>query len=168
MLMDKLLYKGMLITNVTWEEIPVIIINTHLLANYVGDWDRHGIYARIEEKQLQQLAIAVRNQSADSLILVVGDFNIPRGSQLYHDFLADSGLTDPLAGDTRPTLRLPSELPSRYSLPIDYVLVRPPNAGSFKIERDHRFSGIYWINNRRQDYLSHHNAIEIRITATGV
>jgi endonuclease/exonuclease/phosphatase (EEP) superfamily protein YafD len=165
MLMDKLLSKGMLITKLTWANIPMIIINTHILANYVGDWERHGIYARVEEKQLQQLAKTVRHQPSDSLIVVVGDFNIPRGSKLYHNFLADSGLADPLTGDIRPTLRTPPGIPSRYSLPIDYAFVRMPSTYSLKINCDLCFSNKYQISRWRQDYLSDHNGIEIRISA---
>lgn len=164
MLLDKLFYKGMLISKLTWAGIPMVIINTHLLANFVGDWERHGMYARVEEKQLRQLAETVRVQPSDSIIIVVGDFNIPRGSRLYHDFLANSGLTDPLAGDTRPTLRPPSGIPSRYSLPIDYVLIRMPGTHSFKIDCDLCFTSKYPINKWHEDYLSDHNGIEIRIT----
>jgi endonuclease/exonuclease/phosphatase family metal-dependent hydrolase len=163
MFIDKILYKGMLIHNLIWAGIPMVIINTHILANYAGDWERHGLYARIEEKQLQQLAKTVRSQPADSIILVVGDFNIPRGSKLYHDFLANSGLTDPLAGDTRPTLRTPPGVPSRYSLPIDYVLIQIPETCSLKVDCDLCLSNKYWINSWHQDYLSDHNGIEIRI-----
>ena len=164
MLLDKLFYKGMLIKKLTWAGIPMVIINTHLLANFAGDWERYGMYARAEEKQLQQLAKTVGVQSADSIIIVVGDFNIPRGSKLYHDFLANSGLNDPMAGDTRPTLRPPSGLPSRYSLPIDYALIRIPDTHSFKIDCDLCLSGKYQINSWRQGYLSDHNGVEIRIT----
>jgi len=164
MLLDKLFYKGMLIKKLTWAGIPMVIINTRLLANFAGDWERHGMYARVEEKQLQQLAKTVRVQPADSIVIVVGDFNIPRGRKLYHDFLSNSGLTDPLAGDTRPTFRLPSGVPSRFSLPIDYVLIRMPDTHSFKIDCDHCLSSKYWISGWHQDYLSDHNGIEICIT----
>ena len=164
MLMDKLLHKGMLITKLLWANIPLIVINTHILANYIGDWKWHGLYARIEEKQLRQLAETVRSQPADSIILVVGDLNIPRGSRLYHDFLANSGLTDPLAGDSRSTLRLPLQMPSRYSLPLDHALIRVPERYSFKIDCDLCFTGKYRINNRYEDYLSDHTGIEIRLS----
>jgi len=163
MLMDKILYKGMLIHRHIWTGIPMFIINTHILANYVGDWERQGMYSRVEEKQLQQLAKTVRRQAADSIVIVVGDFNIPRGSRLYHDLLANSGLTDPLAGDTRPTLRIPPGFPSRFSLPIDYVLVRTPKAYSIKIECDLCLSKKYQIDRWHQDYLSDHVGIEIQL-----
>ena len=99
------------------------------------------------------------------IVIVVGDFNSPRGGGLYHDFLAQSGLTDLLAGDTRPTLRLPIGAPSRFALPIDYVLVRRPEEHLFQIDCDLCFSEKYWINNRRQGYLSDHQGIELHITA---
>lgn len=164
MLLDKLFHKGMLIQKLSWGNVPLVIINTHLLANFAGDWKRHGMYARIEEKQLNQLAATVQVQPVDSLIIVVGDFNIPRGSKLYVDFLARSGLSDPLAGDTRPTLRAPSGIPSRYSLPIDYAFVRLPNMHSLKIDCDLCFTTKHQINGRYHGYLSDHNGIEIRIT----
>ena len=166
MLLDRLFFKGMLITRLTWNAIPMVIINTHLLANFAGDWERRGMYARVEEKQLGQLAETVRAQPADSLIIVVGDFNIPRGGGLYHDFLAQSRLTDLLAGDTRPTLRLPIRAPSRLSLALDYVLVRLPKDRSFKIDCDLCFSEQYPLNNGRRGYLSDHYGIEIHLTTT--
>jgi len=164
MLLDKLFFKGMLITRLTWKNIPMVIINTHLLANFSGDWERHGMYAQVEEKQLKQLAETVRSQPADSIIIVVGDFNIPRGTRLYHDFLARSGLTDLLAGDTRPTLRLPIGAPSRFALPIDYALVRMPEGHSFKINCDLCFTEMYQIHNKQRGHLSDHLGVELQLT----
>jgi endonuclease/exonuclease/phosphatase family metal-dependent hydrolase len=165
MLLDRLFYKGTLITRLTWTHTPLVIINTHLLANFAGDWDRHGIYARVEEKQLRQLAETVRSQAAQSMIIVVGDFNVPRGSRLYHEFLLQSGLTDLLADDTRPTLRLPPGAPSRFALPIDYALIRIPDQRAFNIVCDLCFTKTYPISSRHQGYLSDHHGVEIHITA---
>jgi len=164
MIMDKILYKGMLVTSIEWEQIPLIVINTHLLANYIGDWERHGMYARVEEKQLRQLAETVRAQPVNALVIVTGDFNIPRGSKLYHDFLAFSGLEDSLAGDTRPTHRPPLGIPSRYALPLDYVLIRKPANHAVKIDCDVCFSSKGWLNGGHPEYFSDHNGISIRIT----
>ena len=81
-------------------ELPIVVLNTHLTANYSGDWRSDNRYTRNERCQLEQLAETVRAQSADTLVLVAGDFNIPRGSGLYHEFMQASGLTDPLAGNS--------------------------------------------------------------------
>ncbi len=164
MLLDRLFFKGMSITSLTGDNIPIVIINTHLLANFAGDWERHGMYARVEEKQLRQLAETVQSQPRNSIMIVVGDFNVPRGNGLYRDFLVGSGLTDLLAGDTRPTLRVPLGAASRFSLAIDYALVRIPDSYSLKIESDLCFSRKYAIGDGRQDYLSDHHGVEIHIT----
>jgi endonuclease/exonuclease/phosphatase family metal-dependent hydrolase len=167
MIMDKILHKGMLITRLEWKKIPLIVINTHVLANYIGDWERQGLYARIEEKQLRQLAETVHAQPSEAIVLVAGDFNMPRGSRLYSDLLAHSGLEDPLAGDTRPTHRPPPGIPSRFALPLDYVLVRLPVQYSLKfiIECDLCFSSKQRLHDWRHDYLSDHNGIAVRITS---
>lgn len=61
--------------------------------------------ARDQENQLRQLATVVPSQPQEAIVLVAGDFNIPRGSWLYSAFLEQSGMVDPLAGDMRPTYR---------------------------------------------------------------
>ena len=163
-LMDKILRKGMLITSLHWGSVPVVIINTHILANYNGDWERQGVFARMQEKQLRQLAETVAGQPSNALVIVAGDFNIPRGSRPYQDFLSWTGLTDPLAADRRPTHRPPRGVPAQYSLPIDFVFVHVPQTLSLHISSDLRFSSKFALDHRRQDYLSDHNAIEVSFT----
>lgn len=163
-LMDKILRKGMLITALHWGGVPVVIINTHILANYNGDWERQGVFARMQEKQLRQLAETVAVQPSNALVIVAGDFNIPRGSRLYRDFLGWTGLTDPLADDRRPTHRPPPGVPVHYSLPIDFVFVRFPQTISLQISSDLRFSSKLDLDHRRQGFLSDHNGIEVSLT----
>src|SRR5919109_3807615 len=99
---DWLLHKGVLQTHLRHGDLPIVVLNTHLTANYTGDWRAGNRYARAERNQLRQLAEIVAAQPSEALVLVAGDFNIPRGSWLYDEFLASSGLIDPLAGDQRP------------------------------------------------------------------
>ena len=164
MIMDNLLYKGMLIMEMEWEDMPLVVINTHLLANYIGDWEWHGRHAQVEEKQLRQLAATVKTQPTEALVVVAGDFNIPRGSRLYQDFLALSGLEDPLAEDTRPTHRPPLGVPAQYALPIDYVLVRMPENRALKLHCDLYFTEKQGLYGRHHGYISDHNGIGIQIT----
>lgn len=159
--MDRFLRKGMLISTLYWGEVPVVVINTHILANYSGDWGRGGIFTRMQQKQLQQLAETVDAQPSNALVVVVGDFNLPRGSQLYNDLLQKTGLVDVLAGDVRPTHRPPRGVPAHYSLPIDFVFVRVPADLSVQITGDLLFSSKLNITPRHHEYLSDHNAIEV-------
>ena len=162
--MDNFLRKGILVTSLHWADYPVVILNTHILANYSGDWERQGVFARMQEKQLRQLADTVAAQPPNALVVVVGDFNIPRGSRLYRDFLHQTGLTDPLAGDRRPTHRPPPGVPEQYSLPIDFVFARVPAPHSLQIHCDLRFSSKVQLDHRYHDYISDHNGIEVRFT----
>jgi len=159
--MDRFLRKGMLMSSLHWEGAPVVVINTHVIANYNGDWERQGVFARMQEKQLHQLAEVVAIQPSDTLVVVVGDFNIPRGSRLYKNFLQGTGLIDTLAEDRRPTHRPPRGVPAHYSLPIDFVFVRVPQAMSLQIKCDLRFSDKFELSHKYHDYISDHNAIEV-------
>ena len=145
-------------TRARWE---VEMINTHIMANYSGDWARQGVFARMQERQLRQLADTIAAQPANALVVAVGDFNLPRGSRLYTDFLHGTGLMDTLAADLRPTHRPPPGVPAHYSLPIDFVFVRAPQTLSLQITSDLRFSSKLDVGRKYQDYLSDHNAIEV-------
>jgi endonuclease/exonuclease/phosphatase family metal-dependent hydrolase len=157
------LHKGILQTRLMIEGVQVVVLNTHLTANYSGDWGRDNLYARNEWQQLAQLAEAVRAQPADALVLVAGDFNIPRGTWLYHDFIDASGLTDPMANDDTPTYRPFSRLmEKRYSHAIDYTLYRAPMPVTAVARQVH--TGKTRLVNGREGYISDHNGIELTLT----
>jgi endonuclease/exonuclease/phosphatase (EEP) superfamily protein YafD len=125
-IMDRLLDKGILVTHYEVAGLPVIVVNTHLMANYAADYDRNGRPALRQQSQLRQLANAIQAFPAGALVMLVGDFNLPRGSWLYDEFLAESGMEDTLTGDQRPTYRPLPGVPAHYALPIDFVFVRHP------------------------------------------
>jgi endonuclease/exonuclease/phosphatase family metal-dependent hydrolase len=162
-LADWILHKGVLISRLTVDNLPVIILNTHLTANYSGDWSRTNMFARQEHRELQQIAEIVNAQPSESLVVVCGDFNIPRGSWLYHTFLESSGLTDPLHDSAEPTFRPHARMPARYAVPIDFALYRAPFLPSLQVESTLRFKEKS-INGTRQHYLSDHLAVELRLS----
>src|SRR5215211_8204878 len=163
-LMDWALHKGVLLTRLSLANLPIVVLNTHLSANYSVNWSTGNHYARIEHGQLQQLAEIVRAQPPEALVVAAGDFNIPRASWLYNDFLRESGMTDPLAGDTRPTHRPPLGLPARFAKPIDFALVRLPELPGLAIESDLCFDQPIPQAGGRHGYLSDHYGVELRIT----
>jgi endonuclease/exonuclease/phosphatase family metal-dependent hydrolase len=162
--MDWVLHKGVLHARTTLDGVPIVVLNTHLNANYSGDWRPASRYARAEHNQLRQLAELVLAQPPEALVVVAGDFNIPRGSWLYDEFLAASGMIDPLAGDTRPTYRTPPGVPARYALPIDFALVRHPRLPGLLIRSDICFTETLPFVGGRQGYLSDHYGVELRVS----
>lgn len=157
--MDWLLRKGVLVTHTEWHGVPLVVMNTHLIANYSANWSQTASAAQLQWSQLQQLAHLVRSQPADALVLVAGDFNVPRGSWLYEQFLEESGLHDTMADDDRATYRPLPGVPSYYALPIDFVFVRQPALPGFEIESRLVFSEKVELVDQRLDYLSDHLAI---------
>jgi endonuclease/exonuclease/phosphatase family metal-dependent hydrolase len=161
--MDWALHKGVLLTRVSLANVPIIVLNTHLSANYNANWSPKNRYAVVEQLPLQQLAEIVREQPPQAIVIAAGDFNIPRGSWLYEEFLAASGMIDPLAGDARPTQRMPPGVPGRFAMPIDFALLRLPSLPGLSIQSAHRFDQQLPIQGARPGYLSDHVGIELRI-----
>lgn len=123
---DWMLHKGALLTRLTVFGTPVIVINTHLIANYDADWSRDNRYAQIEATEMRQLAELVNCQDPNALIIVAGDFNFPRRSWLYHEFVRTIGAEDPLGNHTAPTFRPPFPLDPSLAEALDHVFIRPP------------------------------------------
>jgi endonuclease/exonuclease/phosphatase family metal-dependent hydrolase len=162
-MMDWALHKGVLLTRVSVAQVPVVVLNTHLSANYRSNWSPNIAYARVEHAQLMQLAEIVRAQPPAALVVAAGDFNIPRGSWLYDDFLAASGMVDPLAGDERPTHRMPRGIPARFARPIDFALLRLPSLPGLAVQSDHCFDQPLPLIGGRSGYLSDHVGIALRV-----
>jgi len=163
-LADWILHKGVLQTEMLLEGQRIVVLNTHLTANYRGLWTRDNAFAKQEQLQLKQLAEIVNAQSSDTLVIVTGDFNIPRESWLYDEFMTASGLTDPMAGDTQPTLRPRMGMPQRYSMAIDYALYRAP-ASMVNVQAESRllFNEKILIKDY-YDHLSDHLGVELKLS----
>lgn len=155
-LLDRITQKGVLVTHLQLADLPFVIINTHLVANYGANWQPENRVARDQQRQLQQLVTIIAAQPSTALVLVAGDFNLPRGSWLYQEFLAQSGLTDPLAGDQRPTYRPFPGVPARYALPIDFIFVRLPTTPPIQVTTDFHFTEKLALVGGGRSYLSDH------------
>jgi endonuclease/exonuclease/phosphatase family metal-dependent hydrolase len=161
---DRLLHKGMLYTSLCVEGIPIIVINTHLNANYRGDWDNLNQYTLSEQQQLRQLADCVNRQPSDAIIVVAGDFNIPRHSWLYEEFVEATDLIDPLTDDMRQTVRFPVATFKRYAYPIDFTFVRLPDLPSPKIDSALCFEQKVPLRGGGYTYLSDHLGVRLNIS----
>lgn len=163
-LADWILHKGILKTAMIVDGVPVVMLNTHLTANYSGDWRLSNLFAREERDQLAQLAALVCEQPPDALVIAAGDFNIPRGSGLYDTFLAESGMIDPLANDMRPTLRTLPGMPARYAQPIDFTFIRfPQGKRQPNVESNLVFTAKIEMQGGQYAYLSDHCGVELTI-----
>lgn len=158
---DWFLRKGLLISRCEIAGHPVTVVNTHLIANSDGDWSETNRYSIALRAELLQLARELAAVDANAPVLVMGDFNVPRGSWLVNEFLASTGLRDVLAGDTRPTYR---PTPRLRTVPaIDHVLVRPSRSHRVVADAKLAFEEAVVLPDNRSIYLSDHYGIESRI-----
>lgn len=161
---DWALNKGVLESTFSVGGARVIVMNTHLHANYRGNWDEDDALTRIQRDQVYHLAEMVRAQPRDALVIVCGDFNFPRGTSLYRELVDAAELEDPLAEDTRPTYRpLPLMTTTKWSLPIDFVLLRRATWHDLEVRADivHIEDSTRTLAPRR--FLTDHNALTLHV-----
>ncbi|GGM05369.1 endonuclease/exonuclease/phosphatase family protein [Dactylosporangium sucinum] len=130
------------------------VVNTHLSANRDDDWSPANRWTAVARTELTHLAGAVARLDPALPLVVTGDLNLPRDSAALADFRAVAGLTDPMAGDPRPTYRPTPQWPTPPA--FDHVLVRGLTATcrlAFEEERVPLWDG-------RSVYLSDHYGIE--------
>ncbi|MFN8481950.1 MAG: endonuclease/exonuclease/phosphatase family protein [Anaerolineae bacterium] len=161
---DWALYKGAMVAELAGRALPIIIVNTHLIANYSNNWSRHNRYAQLEHAQAQQLAELINRLDRNALVLLAGDFNFPQESWVYEEFVLATGMLDALAEQTRPTFRPPKLVPGVVPMPIDFVFVRPPLDVDVRIAAHQLFEEHVELLNGRRGYISDHNAIRVEVT----
>jgi endonuclease/exonuclease/phosphatase family metal-dependent hydrolase len=160
-LTDWILHKGVLVMCTQVGDVSLTVMNTHLTANYLGDWETKGVFSQHEHQQLLQIADLVQAEPPENLVVACGDFNVPRGSWLMQSFLSASGLTDPAREDFNATYRPRRGMSARYAQPIDFTLYRAPT--EVRSETRIRFKDrILWKG--RQWELSDHYAVELKLS----
>ncbi|MEV0902228.1 endonuclease/exonuclease/phosphatase family protein [Actinoplanes sp. NPDC049802] len=151
---EYLMRKGALVVTVDTGDGDLVVVNTHLSANRDDDWSAENRYTRIARAELGVLRRQVAALDPAVPVVVTGDLNVPRDSVVLRDFLAETGLRDVLAGDTRPTYRPTPGWPSPPA--FDHVLVRPPMDGAARLV----FQDQIALPDGRSAYLSDHYGVE--------
>lgn len=114
--------KGMLVTDLAGGAGTVI--NLHLSPNRDGDWSPGNRYEAVHQAQLGAVAAqaAAEGERHAGPVVVTGDFNVAKNSELFAGFAASSGLHDAFAGQAPATFRT---RPGRAPRCIDHLLFRP-------------------------------------------
>jgi endonuclease/exonuclease/phosphatase family metal-dependent hydrolase len=133
---DYALQKGVMVTRSDVEGQPVVVMNTHVHANYQGKWHKENKLAKIQSDQVNYLAEQAASQPRDALVIICGDFNFPRETFLYEILAENNGFEDPLKNDPRPTYRPVSFMASKWSVKLDFIFYRKPDNIDMKIDAD--------------------------------
>jgi len=133
---DWALFKGVLLGRLQIKGLDVFVLNTHMNANYSGDWHRKNPLALVQHMQVQKISALLEEMPEEALIILCGDLNFPRTSFLYEELIGQNRLIDPLRDDSRPTYRPFPLVPSRWKTSLDYILYRLPLGDEFNIRAD--------------------------------
>jgi len=123
---DWALNKGVLLVSLEVHERCFIIMNTHLQANYLGDWRPSNRQTKIQLDQVTYLVELIHAQPKDAWVIVCGDFNFPRQAPAYQHMFSHSGLTDALANDPRSTYQPFPLVSAKWRTSLDYIYYRAP------------------------------------------
>jgi endonuclease/exonuclease/phosphatase family metal-dependent hydrolase len=133
---DWALNKGVLLTELEIERRRVIVMNTHLQANYLSDWRPSNTQSQIQLQQVKFLAELALAQPGEAWVFVCGDFNFPPHAPVYKQMVALSGLTDVFAAGWRPTYQPFPLFPSKWLITLDYFFYRPPDGERAAVTAD--------------------------------
>ena len=158
---DRIGRKGFLTTWLELEGASVIVVNTHLLANYDEDWAPSNRYAIQQLDELEQLGSALSRLERDALLLVVGDFNIPAANPMLVEFMERAGLRSAAAGTPAATYR--TTKPEAPGQQIDHVFFRPSPGDSFTVDSKLHFEDEVRLPDGGTRYASDHFGVEARL-----
>ena len=133
---DWALFKGVLVVRLQMDGLDIFVLNTHMNANYSGDWHHQNPLALVQLRQVQKLSALLEDIPTEALTILCGDLNFPRTSFLYEELVTQNGLSDPLRDDPRPTYRPFPLVPSKWKTSLDYILYRLPQGKDFKVQAD--------------------------------
>lgn len=161
---DRLLRKGFLTSWLHIDALPVVVVNTHLLANYDEDWTPGNRYVRQQSSELEQLGEAIERLDKEALLLVAGDLNVPATTPMLEQFMARCGLRDTFASShspAPPTIR--QSTTGRPPVAIDHILYRHPNGHPVSVTARLRFVEAVQLSDGRRVHASDHFAVEAEI-----
>lgn len=154
-IVSKIRRSGILVCKI--KDKDIYILNMHLTHNGDFKWTSNNRFYSFIKSQLTQIAKVVNDiGSANSKIIVTGDFNTDKKSLLYKNFIRDSRLLDVFDHHSLPTMHQEFLPKRKLAKTIDYVFLRSARSKQEIKSTNYLFTKKYLIKNGKQRYLSDH------------
>jgi len=160
---DWALNKGVLMANLEVDKRCFVVMNTHLQANYLGDWRPSNRQTQIQLDQVKYLGELICAQPKDAWVIVCGDFNFPRDSHAYRQMVLQSGLVDAHTDDPRPTYQPFPLVSTKWRTSLDFIFYRKPTADNSEISADIIPVVNSAAHQTHQRFLTDHHALVLTI-----
>jgi endonuclease/exonuclease/phosphatase family metal-dependent hydrolase len=147
--------KGSLISKL--KDKPLVIINTHLSANKDGNWSSGNRFYPTLEAEIEQLAQLIHASSEKGNgVVIAGDFNISKESELYTKFVHTSNALDAFGDDVRPTFRSEFLSDGQRAHCIDYIFYYATPGRIDARQTSLLFQGKTVMANGKEGFISDH------------
>lgn len=145
--------KGMLITNIG----DITLVNLHLSANKDGDWSPGNHYHAKQSTQLTDVARQVH--LLQGKLVVAGDFNLARHSDIYESFVERTRLHDTAGSNNASSFHQSFLPPDRTAVCIDFIFTRQAKTSSYA----HLLASPVSLTPIERGYVSSHSAINAEL-----
>lgn len=143
-------HRGVLISKL---KSGVMIANVHLIANTDGDWSKDNRFYVRHKIQLDELNEMLNKLNLSQHIILSGDFNLAKSSDLYNYFLKKGAWKDAMPLDFEATFHAEFLAHDRKPQRVDYILIK----GDFKV-----LSTLLLFDSKVKNiYLSNHLALSV-------
>ena len=161
--MSRVVRKGILVCR--FQGYDLTLLNTQLNANLDSDWSPENRFMPVIRRQLTQLKDVIKEyQQTEKNLMVVGDFNIPKGSPIYNVFLKDIKMKDAFSRFSGPTLHLWFFEGWKVLERLDFIFYSGKN---IQIKKSTEiFTEKYSVTRRFEGYLSDHIGLKVDISFT--
>jgi len=149
--------KGVLINKI--KDSAIYILNTHLTANRDNDWSKTNRFYPVHVSQIEKLKKAIENIKSFNFLIVSGDFNISKNSDLYKNITDKIQLKDVFKEYNFPTFHQEFMSKKEKSNRIDYILIKTKKRWS-STKKSHLFTKAQIAKNINKGFLSDHIGLQ--------
>jgi len=164
-LIEILTQRGILITTLINHQLT--LFNTHLTAVLNHNWSVSSKYYLELTAEINQFHQLIKKPNQAKSILISGDFNIAKKSQLYQQLTILPGLFDINKTDPKPTRHLEYALPGQKVNCVDYIFIFDLKK-TCKITNPCRlFENKLKLDGKKTAYVSDHIGLSVEIDLPG-
>lgn len=158
----KIIRNGILKCTLT--DIPLTILNTHLVSDFTFAEDTSNLLFLQLKKQIDEAIHVVNTISKTKSVLLTGDFNMARDLSLYKDFIQKTEMKDVFSQNTEPTYdpeRMRYRFAGKRPAIVDYIFLKQNTIKFDKIHTERLFDKPVELTNKKITYLSDHIGLHI-------
>lgn len=146
---------------------PLYILNTYVTADTQHKWNGESKYQTLRALQINQLAYLVKTLSfMNHEVILTGDMNIAKGSELYQELLSKAGMMDSFSHKKHYTQHadfFPIEVKPQV---LDYIFYTQYYNSVKLTSATQLFDKKVMLENRNRSYLSDHVALQVTFSYT--